>query len=69
MWRRKLAPNGLLGHQSREVGYRKRSAVIKADSQSEPFWNWLRLPHHDTGIRYEDEAGTVSGVVIEFGNI
>lgn len=49
--------------------YRKRSAVIKADSQSEPFWNWLRLPHHDTGIRYEDEAGTVSGVVIEFGNI
>jgi hypothetical protein len=44
-------------------------AVIEVDSQSGPFWNWLRLPHYDTGIRYQDEASAVSGVVIELGNI
>ena len=37
-------------------------AVIGADSQSEPSRNWLRLPHYDTGIRYQDEPGSVSGV-------
>ena len=44
-------------------------AVIGSGSQSEPFRNWLRLPHYDTGIRYQDEAGGVPGVVIELGNI
>src|ERR1019366_4225108 len=44
-------------------------AVIEADSQSDPFWKWLRLPHYDTGARYQDKASAVSGVVIELGNI
>ena len=27
------------------------------------------MPHYDAGVRYQDEAGRVSGVVIELGNI
>jgi hypothetical protein len=42
---------------------------MEAVSQSDPFWNWLSLPHYDAGVRYQDEAMAVAGVVIESGRI
>jgi hypothetical protein len=38
-------------------------------SRSDPSGKWLRLPNDNTGIRYQDKSGTVSGIVIEFGDI
>ena|ERR1017187_324150 len=46
-----------------------RRAALWAGSHSDPFWHWLRLPHYDTCVCHQDEARTVSGVVIEVGHI
>lgn len=45
------------------------SKATEADLQFDPFWKWLRLPDYDAGIRDQNEAMAVSGVVVEFGNI
>ena len=46
-----------------------RWAVIRGDSQFEPFRKRLGLPHYGAGGGHQDEAMGVSGVVIEPGDI
>lgn len=31
------------------------SMPVASDSQLDPFRSWIRLPHYDTGLRYENE--------------
>jgi len=38
-------------------------------SRPDPSGKWFRLPNNNTGIRYQDKPGVVSGIVIEFGDI